>query len=530
MTKNPLATLSGANLIAGEERRSGVRTFHTANPRGGVTAGVDFDEAGQAEIAAAAEAAADAFETYRAWSNDRVARLLRGIAGGLEDLSDRLLEVADAETALGLARLTGERSRTCGQLRAFADLVEEGSYVDAIIDRGDRTAEPPKPDLRRMQIPIGPVAVFGASNFPLAFSVPGGDTASALAARCPVVVKAHPSHAGTSELCGRAIQEAVRDAGAPSGLFSLIQGQTPEVGRALVLAPQVKAVGFTGSHAVGRALYDLAAGRPEPIPVYAEMGSLNPVFITGNALSARSAEIAEGFTQSITMGSGQFCTKPGLAFVPDDEAGERFVEQLVERLGRVSPGPLLNQGIRDALTDRLGTTTALSGVEVILDGGVQPGDGGCAPTLLSVDWQTFLEVPELLEEHFGPVSVVVRCPQDRLPEVAQHLEGTLAATVHAEDSDAEDVGRLLPLLQGKAGRLVWNGFPTGVAVTAAMHHGGPYPATTFPAHTSVGTTSVRRFLRPVSFQNVPEAHLPPALHDGNPLGIWRLTDGRWMAP
>jgi acyl-CoA reductase-like NAD-dependent aldehyde dehydrogenase len=518
--------VTGAHLIAGAERPvpPGADTFQAVDPRTGQPTGTRFAEAGADDVAAAAAAAASAFGELRAWPGRRRGELLRSIAARLEEQREPLVAVADAETALGRDRLVGELARTCAQLRAFAALVEDGSYVGAIVDHADPGATPPRPDLRRMMVPVGPVAVFGASNFPFAFSVPGGDTAAALAAGCPVLVKAHPAHPGTSELCGRAIAEAVRAAGAPAGTFSLLQGRTPEVGRALVLAGEVKAVGFTGSTEVGRALFDLAASRPEPIPVYAEMGSINPVFLAPGALATRGKALADQLAASITLGAGQFCTSPGLVVVPADERGEALVERLGGVLSGAAPAPMLTTGIRAGLGRRLERTAALPGVEVVTGG--EPGDGHqVTPTLLRVDWEVFCSTPELLDEHFGPAAVVVSCPPEHFTDVAERLEGNLTATVHATDEEAPELQRLQSVLVEKAGRVIWNGFPTGVAVTAAQHHGGPYPATTYPAHTSVGVTAIARFLRAVAFQDAPPAVLPAELRDDNPLDLLRVVDG-----
>lgn len=528
MSRRNATIVTGASLVAGRESRAGDATFRALNPRTGELEGPDFHEATEKEILAAVQAAAVAFESYRRWPPADVARLLRAIADHVDALGDRLIDVADRETGLGPQRLTGELARTVGQLRMFADVVHGGAHLDAMIDTTDPAGQPPRPDVRRMLVPVGPVAVFGASNFPLAFSVPGGDTASALAAGCPVVAKAHPSHPATSELCARAILSAAEATGAPEGVFSLLQGAAPDVGRTLVLARQTKAVGFTGSHAVGRALFDLAAGRPEPIPVYAEMGSLNPIFLTESALAARSQEIIDGFIASMTMGTGQFCTKPGLVFVPDGPAGDGFIQGVARELERGEPSPMLSERIRQALRERVDATATLPGVEAVVEVDTGRGPGFlCRPGLLQTDLDTFLRHPELMEEHFGPVALVVRCPAHRMIEAARHLGGNLTATVHAGSADSEALVALEAELRERAGRLVWNGFPTGVAVTGAMHHGGPYPATTFAAHTSVGTTAIRRFLRPVAWQDAPPSVLPPALRDENPLGIPRLVDQRW---
>ena len=520
------AEATGSHLVAGELRPPTGETYRALDPRTGESIGPAFGEATAQDVADAAQAAESAFSVLRGWSGNRRGELLRRVAQELEDRSAALLEAADAETALGVPRLTGELGRACGQLRAFAALVEDGSHVAAILDHADPSAVPPRPDLRRMLVPLGPVAVFGASNFPFAFSVPGGDTAAALAAGCPVLVKGHPAHPATSELCGQAVLAAVRDVGAPDGTFSLLQGRSPDVGRQLVLAPQVKAVGFTGSTEVGRALFDLAAGRPEPIPVYAEMGSVNPVFLTPGALAERGPTIAEGLAASMTLSTGQFCTSPGMVVVPDDEQGQGFVERLSELLGQVPAAPMLTSGIRAGLHRRLSSTAQLDGVEVLLGGGHdEEGGTTTSPTLLRVDWETFSSTPELLAEHFGPAALVVSTPPERYADAARRLEGNLTATVHGTAEEAASLTELQSVLVEKAGRVVWNGFPTGVAVTAAQHHGGPYPATTAPAHTSVGVTAVLRFLRAVAFQDTPAALLPAELQDDNPLGILRQVDG-----
>jgi NADP-dependent aldehyde dehydrogenase len=519
--------ITGAHLIAGTERppSSDAGTYQAVDPRTGQPSGTRFAEATADDVAAAAAAAETAFATLRTWTGARRAELLRAVADGLEKQQDALVAVADAETALGGPRLSGEVARSCAQLRAFAALVEDGSYVSAIIDTADPQATPPRPDLRRMMVPVGPVAVFGASNFPFAFSVPGGDTAAALAAGCPVLVKAHPAHPGTSELCGRVIVAAVRAVGAPDGTFSLLHGRTPDVGRALVLAPEVKAVGFTGSTEVGRALFDLAASRPEPIPVYAEMGSINPVFFAPGAVAERGEALAEQLAGSILMGAGQFCTSPGLVVVPQDDRGEALVRRLGEVLAEAPPAPMLTAGIRAGLGRRVQRTAALPGVDVVT--GAREEDGHqVTPTLMRVDWETFDRTPELLDEHFGPAAIVVSCPPEHFVDVAEHLEGNLTATVHATAEEAPGLQPLQAVLVEKAGRVIWNGFPTGVAVTAAQHHGGPYPATTYPAHTSVGVTAIARFLRAVAFQDAPAAVLPPELQDDNPLGLLRVVDGR----
>ncbi len=534
---SPIDRVTGAHLIAGTPQPlGGGPTFRAVDPARGVPIGPEFPEATEAQVTAAATAAAQAFAATGDLPPAAIAELLEAIAAGLEAIGDELVELADLETALGPTRLTGELARTCGQLRLFATTVREGSHLDVRIDPADPSATPPRPDLRRLKVARGPVAVFGASNFPLAFSVPGGDTASALAAGCPVVVKAHPSHPATSQRCGEAIAAAVAACGLPGGMFSLLHGRRTEVGRALVLAAPIAAVGFTGSLAGGRALFDLGAARPDPIPVYAEMGSLNPVFLTAAALAARSEQLAEGFVGSMTLGTGQFCTKPGLVFVPDDDAGRRFEQQVAAVLGEQPAGALLNAGVLGALDERLGVTRAVDGVQVLAEGHPPAGAGSrCAATVLATDLATYRATAELREEHFGPVSLIVRCPTpESMVEVARELPGSLTVSIHvgpgelAEDttSGQEPLAALQAAARGRCGRLIVDQFPTGVAVSPAMHHGGPYPATTDAAHTSVGTAAIERFLRAVCYQNVPAAVLPPALRDDNPLGLPRTIDGQ----
>jgi len=514
--------VEGVSWIAGEASREGSSTFTASNPRTG-EAGPEFTEATQGEIEAAAAGAATAFGELRRWGTDAIAALLRGCADALEARSSELIAAADEETGLGETRLEGELARTTGQFRSFARMVNAGWHLEAMIDRGGDG----RPDVRRVLQPLGPVAVFGASNFPLAFSVPGGDTAAALAAGCPVVAKGHPSHPATSELSARAISEAVRAAGAPPGTFSMVQGSSVEVGEMLVLADEMRAVAFTGSFAAGKSIYDLAATRQTPIPVFAEMGSLNPIFVTSRALDDRAEEIAEGLASSITLGVGQFCTKPGLVFIPAGSM-DAFADLLAARLREVSAAPMLNSGVLNSFSAQFQKTASLDEVRVLLTPSTGDSRGlDCTPGLLSVTLDSFLQEPGLTEEHFGPLTVLVSTPEERMPEAAQHIEGSLTATIHADPGEAETLGALLDELRERAGRIVWNGFPTGVAVVPAMNHGGPYPATTNSQHTSVGMTAVRRFLRPVAFQDAPQDALPPALRDENPLGMRRLVDWEW---
>ena len=427
-------------------------------------------------------------------------------------------------------RLTGERARTVNQLRLFAQVVREGSWVDARIDTAIPDRQPaPRPDLRRMLVPMGPVIVFGASNFPFAYSVAGGDTASALAAGNPVVVKAHERHPGTSELTAVAIRRAVEACHFPAGVFSMLHGLGKTVGLALVRHPVARAVGFTGSRTAGRALFDAAAARPDPIPVFAEMSSLNPVFILPEALKEREAKIAEGLKNSVTLGAGQFCTKPGLVFGLQGVEFEQFQQALAQLLKTVEPATMLHAGICDAYHEGLARVSRNERREVVRPLGEEfrcrenPG----RTVLVSTDARTFRSNPELAGEVFGPFSILISAPTlAEMEDMAQHLEGQLTATVHGTPGDFQQAGKLLRLLERKAGRLIINGFPTGVEVCPAMNHGGPYPATTDVRFTSVGTAAIYRFARPVCYQDFPAGLLPAALRDENPLGIRRLLNGK----
>ena len=453
------------------------------------------------------------------------ATALRAVAEALEAAVEDLVAVAARETWLPVPRLTGEVARTTGQLRMFATGLDEGSFLDVIIDRADPTASPvPRPDLRRMQIPLGPVLVFAASNFPFAFSVAGGDTASALAAGCPVVVKAHPGHPETSVRTADVVRAAWEAAGMPAGSFALITGE--QAGVEALRDERITAAGFTGSLHGGAALYRIAAAREAPIPFYAEMGSLNPTFITPGAVAARGDEIAAGFVTSFTLGVGQFCTKPGLLFMP---RGHGLDDALVRAVRNVAPARMLHERIRrghDAVRAEL---AALPGMRVLaaVDGDPDAGELAGA-TLLATDLATLLaDADRVLPECFGPTSVVVE--YEDMGEVltaARAFGGNLTATVHAEEAEVELVRPLVRELRDRAGRIVWNGWPTGVAVSWAMHHGGPWPATSSPLHTSVGMTAIRRFLRPVTYQDLPAALLDEALKDRNPAGIPRRLDGR----
>jgi len=511
--------ITGKNLIAGEPVDSPDGRFTAFG-----TAAV-FEEASGVHVARALDAAQGAWHDYRQLSPERRAEFLDRIADAIERAGE-LLEVANAETALPPERLAGERARTAGQLRLFANLVREGSWVDARIDRAVPDRKPqPKPDIRRMLIPIGPVAVFGASNFPLAFSVAGGDTASALAAGCPVVVKAHPAHPATSEIAARAVIDAAAAAGMPPGVFSLIQSTRNDVAIALVQHPHTRAVGFTGSLRAGRALFDAAARRPSPIPVYAEMGSVNPVFLLPAALAERAEAIAEGLAASVTLGVGQFCTNPGVVVGVAGELFDRFVRRLEALVRDARPGTMLYPALLQSYEAGVLRLSAVDGTTTVRASA--GGPESCAlPSLFDTTAQAFLGHPELSEEVFGPSTVVVRCAsREEMDAVARRLDGQLTATIHGTPADLAGHAWLVSILEDKAGRLIVNGFPTGVEVGAAMQHGGPYPATTDSRTTSVGTAAIHRFARPVAYQNFPQPSLPAELQDGNPRGIWRLVDG-----
>jgi acyl-CoA reductase-like NAD-dependent aldehyde dehydrogenase len=457
----------------------------------------------------------------------RRAELLNEAAARLRAAGEQIVAVCQAETGLPEARVSSELERTWRQIEAFAALVEAGDYVEAIIDLADPDARPiPRPDVRRMLVPIGPVAVFGASNFPLAFSTAGGDTASALAAGCPVVVKGHPSHPGTSAIVAHALAGAVGGTGLPDGTFALLQSSGVEVGEALVDEPAIAAVGFTGSLAGGRALHDRAAARARPIPVYAEMGSVNPIVVTQAALRARAQAIAEGLVASVASFGGQLCTKPGVVFVPAGVEGDAFVADVAARLAAAEPQVMLNERLRDALDDRVAELQSMA-----RPAGEPPAapDGPgfrAAPAAFRAAAGDLERDPALLEERFGPVFLLLDYrSEDELLAALDRVEGQLTGSLHAEAEDEPLVRTLVDVLAARAGRLVFDGFPTGVAVTHGMHHGGPYPATTAPGHTSVGMTAIGRWLRPVAWQNAPAAALPPALRDENPLGIWRRVNG-----
>lgn len=525
----PIMNVHGKSLIAGVPIASDSRPFYALSPLTGEELEPPFHEAGEAEIERALDLAEHAFAFFGTATTEVRAAFLEKIAEEIVGLGDDLLQRAHLETGLPLARLTGERGRTVGQLRLFAEIVREGSWCDARIDTALPDRQPlPRPDLRRMLAPLGPVAVFGASNFPLAFSTAGGDTASAFAAGNPVIVKAHPAHPGTGELVGTAIARAAAACGLPGGVFSMLHGGA-ETALELVRHPLVRAVGFTGSRKAGRALFDAAAARPDPIPVFAEMSSLNPVFILPGALRERLPQLVEGLKNSVTMGVGQFCTKPGLVFGLGGGEFSEFAQNFAAAMRTVAPGTMLSPGICRAFHDGLETMEGVPGVIALAMSDTAPHTTKTQgeAIVFATDAENFLQQPALHEEVFGPYTLLINAPDfPQLVHLAQRLEGQLTATIHATGEDLANADDLLAVLRRKAGRIVINGFPTGVEVSPAMHHGGPFPATTDERFTSVGTAAIQRFARPICLQSMPASALPPELLDDNPRGLMRLVNGQ----
>lgn len=487
-----------------------------------------YKDATPQQVDQALKEAQVAFLSYKNISGKKKAAFLRAIAEEIEGLGQQLVTTAMEETALPEARIVGERGRTTGHLRMFANLVEEGSWVEARIDTAIPDRAPlPKPDIRKFSVPLGPIIVFGAANFPLAYSTAGGDTASALAAGCPVIVKAHPAHAGTSELVAGAINKALEKSGLPKGVFQHLHGAGFEVGRALITHPLAKGVGFTGSFAGGKALFDLAHARPEPIPVFAEMSSTNPVILLPDTLKRDARATAAKLAASITLGVGQFCTNPGLLVAVDGDGLNELAGTLAEEIVKVSPGTMLHQGIADNYHKRLEATLAQKGVKVEAKSQTGSEKQG-QPVVASVQAADFLKNPTLAEEVFGPFSLIVRCKDiNELSTAINHMHGQLTVTLIGDEGELERHPNLLNVLKEKAGRLVINGVPTGVEVCPSMQHGGPFPSTTDSRFTSVGSDAIKRFVRPVAFQNFPESLLPDELKMSNPLGIWRYFNSEW---
>ncbi|MEX0327025.1 MAG: aldehyde dehydrogenase (NADP(+)) [Puniceicoccaceae bacterium] len=498
-------SLHGLSLIGSTHAQAKGTPFHGINPATGQQLEPPFYPSSSTDTGAACQLAAKAFPVYRKLAPHKRAEFLRAIASGIEGLGDELINRYREESGLPEERALGERGRTCLQLNQFATLLESKHWNRAHSEEADPGRQPlPKPALARQLVAIGPVAIFGPANFPLAYDVAGGDTAAALAAGCPVVVKAHAGHPGTSELVGQAILNAADTTGMPEGVFSLLFDSGTTVGSALVQHPVIKAVGFTGSERGGRALFDLAASRPEPIPVFAEMSSINPVSILPRKLSRDARSLAAGFVGSLTLGVGQFCTNPGLVLLPDTADAERFIDEVLNLLRERQPEVMLNGGIHESYLSGLKRLSGTGGVTCLLNSGELLNAPGfrAGPALFKVDSGVFASQPELREEVFGPASLLVICREkaDYLT-VLEAIGGQLTASIHAMDEDLEDFPELIGKLETKAGRIICNGWPTGVEVCPAMVHGGPYPATTDSRFTAVGIQSISRFLRPVCYQN-----------------------------
>lgn len=528
---NPPNEITGSVLI-GTERNSGSHTFAAVDPATGARLSPAFQEAGAQDVAAACELAAEACGVFSELEPAARAQFLQCAGRQIMALGDALIERAMSETGLPRVRLQGERLRTVGQLEFFADIVREGAWIDATIDSGNPDRTPlPRPDLRRRHVALGPVAVFGASNFPLAFSVAGGDSAAALAAGCPVVVKGHPAHPGTGELVARAMRAAVQECQLPVGTFSYLPGTTQSLGAALVADPRIRAVGFTGSRAGGLALAKIAAARPDPIPVFAEMSSINPVILFPAAARSRGAQLGRAYVASVTLGVGQFCTNPGVLLYLEGTDVQPFLQAAIAALQECPAQPMLGAGIYTHYSQAIERLSRHKNVESLghglMDGGVNRAHGA----LFAVDAGHFIADETLRQEIFGPASLIVRAQNlEQLGRVVDALEGQLTATVLFDDEDIELVGPLLPRLQRKVGRIVGNGWPTGVEVCHAMVHGGPYPATTDVRSTSVGALAIQRFLRPICYQNLPDTLLPAALRTANPLRLTRRVDGAVVTP
>ena len=526
-----MSAITGAMLVGAEERTAAA-TFAGVDPSTGADLTPRFAEASPVDVADACALAAAAFPAFRDLAPERRAAFLDAVADAIAGIGDELIERAMAESGLPRARLEGERGRTVGQLRLFAGVVRDGGWMDVTIDRALPERQPlPRSDLRRLNMGIGPVAVFGASNFPLAFSVAGGDTASAFAAGCPVVVKGHPAHPGTGELVARAVRRAVDRTGLPAGVFSYLPGTGNALGGALVADPRIKAVGFTGSRAGGLALVAIAAARPEPIPVFAEMSSINPVILLPAAARARGEALGRAYVASLTQGAGQFCTNPGLVIALAGSDTDAFEAAAAAALGEAAAGQMLTPAIHRSFEQGVDALASHAAVRTIARGPVGDGVGQARGALFAAEGDAFSADPALSHEVFGSSSIIVRAGDvDSIAALVRGLEGQLTATLLFDAEDEDLVAPLIPLLADKAGRVLANGWPTGVEVSHAMVHGGPFPATSDGRGTSVGALAIARFLRPVCFQDLPERLLPPALRDGNPHRAPRRVDGTLELP
>jgi NADP-dependent aldehyde dehydrogenase len=484
-----------------------------------------FKDATKEEVEIVMQQAWKAFHEYRKLSLKQRADFMRAIALELEDAGDALIQTAMSETNLPMARLNGERARTIYQLTSYAAACENGEWVEARIDTANPGKTPPKPDIRKMLVPLGPVVVFGASNFPFAYSTAGGDTACAFAAGCPVIVKAHPAHAKTSQLVADAVLHAAKKSGMPDGIFAHVHGAGFEVGKALVTHNYTKAVGFTGSYLGGKQLFDWANQRKEPIPVFSEMGSINPVFLLPEKMKQSAADTAKAYAGSITLGVGQFCTNPGLLIGIEGDDLKTFISTLGEEIKKIAPGTMLHPGIAKAFSEKRKSALTQAEVETIAVSETEAAENQGVPTVASATGKAFLNNPVLHQEVFGPYSLVIRCSDmNEMTEVAKHLEGQLTATLMATENDIQTNDELVEAVKNICGRFILNGVPTGVEVCLSMHHGGPFPATTDSRFTSVGADGIKRFARPIAFQNWSNSLLPDELKDENPLSIWRTVN------
>jgi len=522
--------LHGQQLIGSQTSAESSETFQSFNPATNETLPTHFHEATSDEIDQALQLAAKAFDKFRNTTPEQRTLFLETLADEIDALGDQFIEQAQAETGLPRPRCEGERGRATNQTRQFAELLREGSWVDARVDLPNPERQPlPKPDVRSMMLPIGPVVVFGASNFPIAISVLGADTVSALAAGCPVVVKAHPAHPGTCELAARAVLSAIEKCGLPEGTFSLIHGRTNDTGLSLVRHPATQAVAFTGSLGGGRALADAAAARPNPIPVYAEMGSVNPIFLLPGALKERASQIGADFIQSVTLGVGQFCTCPGLVFGIDSDDLSTFTSAAAEHAQNSPPATMLHPGIYESFWKGVNAIEALEGFSLVGQSSdkAEPEKNHAACSIFETNSSALRDNPQLYDEVFGPISTITKCQStSELEQFASQLEGSLTASVHGTAEDLAEHTDLIRILETKVGRLIFNGYPTGIEVCHAMHHGGPYPSASHSHFTSIGTRCIYRFVRPVCYQGWPQEALPLELQDSNPSGIWRLVDGK----
>lgn len=520
--------IHGKNILGFELSAKGDTTFRTHSSPAGEELTGSFVQAVGEEVETAIAKAKAAYTIYKTKSGLEKASFLRTIADEIEALGTQLIERACAESGLPEGRITGERGRTTGQLRLFATLLEDGHWTEATIDTAlpERTPAP-RPDIRKMLLPVGPVVVFTASNFPLAFSTAGGDTASALAAGNPVIVKVHPYHAGTNELVAGAIASAAKKTGMPDGVFSSLNAIEFSVGETLVLHPEVKSVAFTGSFFGGKSLYELAQKRKEPIPVFAEMGSVNPVILLPEKLQSAPGLLAATMAASLNMGAGQFCTNPGVMVVMESEASSLFQTSLAEEIKKLAPQPMLHNNIYKNYTTRTEEIFTNTEVEKLAESDAEGSLLKGRPAVARVTGSDFIQHPEIAEEIFGPFSLLIVCRgADELEKVLATFDGQLTASVLATDADVEKYATAIKTIQEVVGRLIFNGVPTGVEVCYAMQHGGPYPSTTDGRFTSVGVDAIKRFVRPVAFQDAPDAYLPDELKDANPLKIWRRINGQ----